>query len=105
MKTGLCTIAFRDLPFDQVLDLAGTLLPTDPFPVEDDDSGRVISSVFEATQPIDQDRKGLFGTDVSDNATHVGRILAQRSTAALFFRQPFLRIPSSSHPICENPAQ
>ena len=56
----------------QVRELAGALLDEQRAVVEEGDAGGVVAAVLEAPQPLDQDRAGLPGAGVADDAAHAG---------------------------------
>ena len=63
----------------QVRELAGLLLDEDAALVgADRDSGRVVAAVFEAPQALDQDRRGVSRTDVSDDPADVFLLAVRR---------------------------
>ena len=51
-------------------DAAGTFPRLDMVAIDDRDAGRIVATVFEPTQPIEQDGRGFRSSDVSDDATH-----------------------------------
>jgi hypothetical protein len=67
----------------QIVQLSGSAADLD-FSVRPNygDAGRVIPSIFEATQPIQNQRHNFLGPDVSDDSTHsfISGLLARRQT-------------------------
>jgi hypothetical protein len=55
----------------QIVQLAGSAPDLD-FAIRPDhgDAGRVIPSIFEAAQPIQNERDNFLGADISDDSTH-----------------------------------
>src|SRR4030095_7041810 len=59
--------------FGERRDPPGALARFELITVNNRDAGRIVAAIFEATEPIEQNRRSLFAPDVTDDSTHIRR--------------------------------